>query len=166
MTVPNCGGDHIVPQAYPDEDPGSPRRYVCFNCTIDAEDVFDDQGNPQVPGGEAVLRELARMLESRGIRCSTVAQHSFYGWDFDAQAGGAEVMCLIQHGGEETRWLLIMERRQSWFKSWFGTGDWPEADDFLGLVHDGRAADPRFADLRWDTPESYDRRGSHHGRPT
>jgi len=68
------------------------RDWVEFSADFPDDAVWDSHDNLLVPGGKAIAEVLRDHLARRGFSCTSVRQHSFYGWCF--YAGQSHAKCL------------------------------------------------------------------------
>ena len=72
------------------------------------DDVFDTNGELLIPGGRPLARVISEYLRSRGLNVSSVAQRDYYGWDFRWKDGWNRITAVLQHGGPNGRWLIVV----------------------------------------------------------
>jgi hypothetical protein len=138
------------------------RNLVTFIAHFPDDAQWDEQGNALVPGGRAIAEAIRGQLEARGIACSSVAQHSFYGWAFQTTCGNSKVWCLLQAGDS---WLLELHRRTTLLSRLFGSVDTLELQNLQQNVQDILVRDNRFANVLWYTRSDYESGKKERARP-
>ena len=76
-------------------------RTVRFTTAEPEEWTFDENENPDVPGGEALAQKLRAGAARVAQSVSTVSQHSYYGWRFEAAFENVTVECVLNAVREE-----------------------------------------------------------------
>ena len=127
------------------------RSFVTFQADFPDDAKWDESGNLIVPGGRAILSCISSALERNGITCSDPKQHSFYGWEFDADCREVRVWCLIQ-----AKWLFLTKARRSLADVVLWRKHEEEHREFLKVVHAVLHGDPRFGVVRWFTRQEYE----------
>ena len=72
------------------------------------DDVFDTNGELLIPGGRPLAGVISEYLRSRGLNISSIAQCDYYGWDFRWRDGWNRITAVLQHGGPNGRWLIVV----------------------------------------------------------
>jgi hypothetical protein len=76
-------------------------RTAHFKTAQPEEWTFDANENPSVPGGEALARKLRAGAERAAQAVTTVSQHSYYGWRFEAAFDNVTFECVLNAAGAE-----------------------------------------------------------------
>jgi hypothetical protein len=116
---------------------------VTFFAHFPDDSQWDEEENLILPGGLSISTCLAEQLSHRGVPCSDVKQHSFYGWSFYADLGVHKTWILLQAGDD---WLLLLEQS-------------PRDEGFANLrmaIHNILRADTRFSKIFWHSREDYE----------
>lgn len=89
---------------------GQIRSFVEFHAPIPDDSKWSAAGDIIIPPGR-MLAESIRFQLLATFNCSTVRQHSFYGWSFFAIRGMASAFLLLQPGqqNEDSHWLVTCE---------------------------------------------------------
>ena len=128
----------------------------CTCTTFDADfpddAVWDDKGNLVIPPGRGITDYLSERISGQGIPCSKPAQHSFYGWAFDAVMDGVGIWCLIQ--GVD-HWVLLTEIRRALLDRLLRRKHEQELSAFLDAINQILNKDPRFSSIARYTPQDY-----------
>jgi hypothetical protein len=75
------------------------------------DDVLDANGELLALGGRPLADVVSEYLRSRGLNVSSVAQRDYYGWDFRWRDGWNLITAVLQHGGPNGRWLIVVRDR-------------------------------------------------------
>jgi hypothetical protein len=81
-------------------------RTVRFTTAEPEPWTFDENQNPAVPGGEVLARKLRDGAARVALSVSTVSQHSYYGWQFEAAFENVTVLCVLNAAGEEGQFTI------------------------------------------------------------
>jgi len=84
-------------------------RTVRFTTAEPEEWKFDENENPDVPGGEALAKKLRAGAARVARSVSTVSQHSYYGWRFEAAFESVTVQCVLNAVGEECHFTIEVD---------------------------------------------------------
>ena len=140
------------------------RTLATFSAAFQDDAEWDEHGMPLVPGGRRVTEALHDALESLGLQCTPVVQHSFYGWRFEFERDGRMFTCIVQ-SFEDDQWLLICEPRRSIWPKLTGRRDYSTVGMALTTLHEVLTCDTRISNLRWHQREAFEKGGSL-GAPT
>jgi hypothetical protein len=129
--------------------------YATFSADVPDDIVWNKTGDVKVPGGRAIMTWLSTALVDRGLRCTPLAQHSWYGWEFTAEHANGRVWCMIQFPGP---WLLITEPRWSLSSFFFSRGPTYAHQSVVDEIDAALRSDHRFSDVSWATRQDYEQR--------
>jgi hypothetical protein len=128
------------------------RTMIEFKADFPDDAVYDEEDNTLVQGGKNVLSHVRSKLEPRGVKCSEIEPHSFYGWSFNCELDRRRFWCLIQ-GGDP--WLLICQGRRS-FADWlFRKHHTTEHRKLLHVIHEVLNDDEHFGEMTWYEEQEY-----------
>jgi hypothetical protein len=103
-------------------------RTAHFKTSEPEEWTFDENENPEVPGGKALAEKIRGGVLRSTPTVGTVSQHSYYGWRFVFTFEAVEVQCVLNAVGEECHltievasivpsWLLPRRTREVFTRS-------------------------------------------------
>ncbi len=93
-------------------------RTVRFKTMAPEAWTFDENENPDVPGGEALAQKLRAGAARVAQSVSVVSQHAYYGWRFEAAFADVKVLCVLNAAGEECHFTIeVASLIPSWFLS-------------------------------------------------
>lgn len=135
------------------------RNFVTFDADFPDDTQWNEYGDLLIPGGRIIAKAICEKLQERGVICSEVYQHSYYGWAFDANIDNFRVWCLLQVGNA---WLFSFEEQKPLTSRLLGLSNTTGFDNFQMKVHDILTGDKRFSNVLWYTRADYEsgRRGS------
>ena len=128
------------------------RNFAEFQAALPDDTIWDDDGNPVVPGGEALTNRLRKLLIAMDWECVQTSQHSFYGWSFDIGPRG-DHRVLLQYPGP---WLLTIERHPGWWRHLMGRPDDRVPGDLIQAVRTALESDELITEIKWFTREEYE----------
>jgi hypothetical protein len=109
----------------------------------DAE--WDENDEPVVPAGRAVVSALGEMLRSMGIDASAPRQHSYYAWVVDAKRENVWIECMVQ---ALDPWILLTIPRGGLFS---GKKKRQLHIDVVDALQKGMNASSGFPEVNWAT---------------
>ena len=73
------------------------------------EPQFDEDDNPISPGSRELAELIANRMKSRVRLISSVDQHEYYGWGFEAATDKATFYNVLNPAGEENYFTVSMD---------------------------------------------------------
>jgi hypothetical protein len=137
------------------------RTFVTFNADFHDDSIWDQTASVVVPQGAAVAKTIVCGLESRGVKCTPITQHSFYGWRFVAQAFGERAECILQ-GAQP--YLLICNPKTTFVRRLIGA--WRALQELPVMIHGVLMTDQRFNTIKWFTRDEYEGGQTQNGAQT
>jgi hypothetical protein len=143
------------------------RNHVNFESDLPDDAAWDDSDNLIVPGGRSVATHIHSELSRQGYSCTSVLQHSFYGWEFTAGNSVISLWCLLQSGGRgEQSWLLLFEQRRSLLGRVFGENDDTAVREFANVIQSLLTNSAHFSNVRWYSKSEYEGGPATQGMPS
>jgi hypothetical protein len=131
------------------------RNFITFHADFPDDSKWDEHDNCVIPGGRTLAQALLESLKNRGCNCSTVSQHSFYGWTFEAWYNNVKIWCLLQ-GGDD--WFLLLEPRPSLAGRLAAASTAAAVHEFQNRLHACLTGDDRFSKILWYRKQDYESR--------
>jgi hypothetical protein len=123
-----------------------------FDVSLPDDTLWDEEGNPVVPGGRALAVRIRQALADRGWDSTDPSQHSFYGWSFQVPTPIGKAVVILQH---PSPWLLIATRKPSFWKRLRGQADDIVDSKLIDALRDAIATDEHFSNVKWMSREEY-----------
>ena len=125
------------------------RNFATFASRL-PDDAVERDDEIVTPGGCNVMTAFAARLRELGYATSEVAQHSFYGWSFDARGPEGRIWCVLQWAGSP--WLLIVQDRRWFFERAFRAGTFTT---MLRLCDSALRSLDHVSGIEWFTEREY-----------
>jgi hypothetical protein len=131
------------------------RSLATFDDTVTP--IPSTDGDTEPPPGRDVAEALADAVAVQGLEpVEPVAEHDGYGWAFSVEAAGRPVWCMVQ---ASDHWLLITHVPRSLWERLRGRHAEEAHDVAVTVLERALSASGRWRDVRWYTPEEFQKAG-------
>ena len=132
-----------------------PYTHATFNADFRETPTDDNVNDSLIPGGRDVTEEIRKELLEHEVQCTSILQHSSYGWEFDFEFINNTFICVIQ-SYESGQWLLICEPRKSiWWRRFLKNDDQSTRRALL-LIHEAISSNAMFSNFRWYSEKQFE----------